>query len=716
MNPRRVFSNPWLQSLLLVLAVFGLYAQTRHHAFVHVDVSDYLLDNVHVQHGFSAESLRWAWTTFYASNWHPLTWMSHMLDVQLFGLAPAGHNLESAGWHAANSVLALFLVRALTQRPGVAFFVAACFALHPLRVESVAWIAERKDLLAGFFGLAALLAWTRYAQRGSRAAYAASLALFVLGSCAKPMLVTWPFVLLLFDVWPFDRRARGFGRLLAEKLPFFAVAAGSCVLTWLAQEEGRAIQPLELLPLEWRLANAIRAYGVYLLHAVRPVGLASFYPHAGAATNLVEVAVSGAVLVALAFAAWRAWRSAPWAAVCLAFFVGTLVPVIGIVQVGGQALADRYTYLPLLGVFLAGTLAFDALARALPQLASVTRVLAVIVCVALFALAWRQVGTWRDSGTLGAAEARVVGEHPWALNLIARQQMSENNWTGAALTLERSVKLEPSGSLAWNLLGMSYSFAGDLARAEPALRRAYALDPRNPNIAHRLGEVLLNFGQLDEAEQLVRQALAFDDGHPAAHNVYGRILLVRGDTAGARSEFERAIALQPDFTPARNNLARLLMWQGDHAGALAQLDRVLELFPGDVEARRGRARELSALGRAVDAARELEALAAEQPRWAPLLADLAWVLASAPESPPRDPTRALKFAQDAVRFDGSSTASILDAAAFAYAVNGRFAEAVPAAETALTRANERGELELARRIQARLDGYRQQRVDVTAPR
>ncbi|MBK7875737.1 MAG: tetratricopeptide repeat protein [Planctomycetes bacterium] len=702
---------------VLVAAVFAVYGVTARHDFVSIDVSEYLLENTHLQRGFTWEGVQWAWSAKYASNWHPLTWMSHMLDVELFGFAPAGHNLVNAGWHALNSVLAFFLFARLFGHPWRALFVAACFALHPQHVESVAWIAERKDVLSTAFGLVSLLAWERWARSGSRAGYALALVLLALGLCTKPMLVTWPFVLLLLDAWPFRRTDRGWALLVVEKLPFFALAAASAVLTWWAQSSSGAVQSLELIPLEWRLANVVLSYGRYLLHTVWPVDLIVHYPHPGPTIAMRDVTLSAVVLVGALVGGFATRAKAPWLWLGACFFVGTLVPVIGLVQVGGQAMADRYSYVPLFGVFLAVTWSVAEWAARNPSARKLVALVAVLAVAAQFVLARAQVGTWKNSFTLGAEVVRVAPYSSWGWNLVAQHQMVNGNFVDAAANLEKSVAAQPGDPHAWHMYGKALYVLNEHGAAEDAFRRALALQPANPAFLNHLAEVLLTTNRPAEAAPLVQRALELDERYSGAHLNQGRLLLLSSDFDGAEREFRRAVELLPSFTPARNQLARLLMRRGEHAGALKEIEAVLGYVPGDMEARRGRARCLDALGRDREARDELEALVAQFPTFLPAQGDLAWLLASSADPALRDVSRAVIVAEKAVAAaQGNRPPGLLDALALAYAQSGRFSEAAAAAETAAARATELGDAEQAKRIAARLAAYREKRVDLDVPR
>ncbi|MES1180725.1 MAG: hypothetical protein ABUL66_02560, partial [Verrucomicrobiota bacterium] len=421
-------SRPRLVALLLALATLLVYLPVTRNGFVNFDDGDYVTGNRLVKDGLTWAGIRWAFTTFHASNWHPLTWLSHMLDCQLFGLSPGAHHCVNVLWHAANTVLLFVLLLRLTSSLWPSAFVAALFAWHPLHVESVAWVAERKDVLSTCFALLTLLAYTRYAQSTTsdrrqvaggfsssffilHSSFYLALVCFALGLMAKPMLVTLPFVMLLLDYWPLKRfsvSAFRFYRfpLLLEKLPFFLLAAVSCVITYRAQDAGASVASLERVPLHLRLENSLVSYPAYLLKTIWPANLAVIYPLPKEIPG-IAAATAAAVLIFFSTVVARARQRSPYLLVGWLWFLGTLVPVIGLVQVGSQSMADRYTYFPLIGVFIAAAFGVHALAVRFqfPKLAAAAAGLTLTACVGL---AENQLRHWRDSESLFAHAVAVT--------------------------------------------------------------------------------------------------------------------------------------------------------------------------------------------------------------------------------------------------------------------------------------------------------------------
>jgi Flp pilus assembly protein TadD len=557
-NPR---ARVLLVALLLAALTAGVFAPTLRHGFVNYDDREYVLENGQVRAGLSLAGVRWALTATAAGNWHPLAWISHMTDVQLFGLAPAGHHLTSLLLHLLAALLLFELLRRLTGLVWPPALVAALFAVHPLHVESVAWVAERKDVLCGFLWILTLEAYRRSRARPGTLRSAAVVLLFALCLMAKPMAVTLPLTLLLLDFWPLGRFSRGnAGALLREKAPLLALAAASCWVTYAAQEQGRLVKSLAQFPPLARAGNALLAYAAYLGATLWPGDLAVFYPHPGAALrwSLAGVAAAGLLLATTAALATR--RRLPWLATGWLWFLGTLLPVIGLVQVGEQARADRYTYIPLVGLFLAAAWTWRELARRRPALGARGPALALLV---LAALAWRaraQVATWESSVTLFEHALAVTAENDLALNNL-----------GAALV--------------------------DAGRSEEAVARleaAVRLRPDRAGIRSNLGQALANAGRTDEAVAQYREALRIDPGNARVHNNLGVALDRRGDLAGAAAGYREALRLAPGFAEAHNNLGAALARQGARDEALAHFREAVRLSPGYAAARANLERALAA--------------------------------------------------------------------------------------------------------------------------
>ena len=451
-----------------------------------------MTENAHVRTGFSADTVGWAFSTGACGNWHPLTWMSHALDCQIFGLNPVGHHLVSVALHAANAALLFLALHALTGAVWRSAAVAALFAVHPLHVESVAWVAERKDVLSTFFGLLALLAYARDKRLGVIATFALSL-------MSKPMMVTLPFVLLLLDRWPLDRWSGTVppAALIREKLPLFAMAGASCVVTVLVQQKGGAVQPLEFVSPATRLANAAVSYVAYLAKAFWPVSLAPLYPLAKSipvGTTIGAVAILTAVTVGVLLAR----KSAPYLAAGWLWYLGMLVPVIGIVQVGVQSIADRYTYLPLAGIFVMVVWgAVDLAARAaIPRAVPATA--AALALAACAVLTWRQVPRWRDSVTLFEHTLAVTSGNYIMHCDLGIVLLRDNRIDEGVAHLEEARRIRPDHAPTLSALGVVAVSRGRLDEAEALFRAALRSNPHFSGAQQNLRKVLETRGQLPQ--------------------------------------------------------------------------------------------------------------------------------------------------------------------------------------------------------------------------
>ena len=568
--------------LFIALALFActvaVYFQTRRFDFVNYDDPEYVTANPHVRAGLTLDGLEWAFTSTEAANWFPLTRLSEMLDGQLFGLSSGGPHLVNVFWHAAAALLLFaFLTRATGARWPAAF-VAFVFALHPVHVESVAWIAERKDVLSGFFWFLTLWAYVRYAERRSAAWYALVVAAFCCGLMAKPMIVTLPLVLLLLDVWPLRRRPA-----LKEKLPLFALAAAASVFTFLVQQQSGAVRALAAVPLAMRVENALVSYAVYIWKTVWPSGLSVFYPYP-ARIPFWQPLAAAAALAAISYLVIRCFRTMPHLAVGWLWFLITLAPVIGLVQVGSQSRADRYLYVPMIGLLI--MLAFLPRARGLP-------VFAVLVCGALVPATYAQIAHWRDSETLFRHALAVTADNPVAEHNLGSALLDQpEKLEEAAAHLREAVRLAPDSVRARTDLGTALAKMGKYDEAIGEYNHALRLDPqsettrrnlenavRDMAVAHyRRGMDLARSGASADAIGEVEAALRIRPDYPEAHNDLGVLWSqVPGRSMDAISQFQQAIRLKPDYVDARYNLAVALADRGRTAEAIVQLEDALRI-------------------------------------------------------------------------------------------------------------------------------------------
>jgi tetratricopeptide (TPR) repeat protein len=585
-NPGAAQARPRFIALLLALITLLAYCPVTRNGFVNYDDNDYVTDNRTVQNGLTWAGIQWAFTTGHAGNWHPVTWLSHMLDCELFGLNAGAQHSVNVLFHTANTVLLLLLLFRLTGALWPSAFVAALFAWHPLHVESVAWISERKDVLSTFFALLTLLAYVKAvtSDRGSAIAalrrgkqmtemeknvpapvrsrftfhvsrfYWLALACFALGLMSKPMLVTLPFVMLLLDYWPLRRwpgiegPGSGLQRLVLEKWPFFLLAILSCVVTYLAQQHGEAVVAFQQFPLAPRLANALIAYERYLGKTFWPSNLAVLYPLSFNRSWLpARAAMAAGLLFVVSWLVWRKHRAYPYLLAGWLWFLGMLVPVIGLVQVGSAALADRYTYFPLVGVFIAVAFGVRDLARRFQFPKAAVAAAAALTLAGCLVLTEHQLRCWRDSESLFAHALAVTAEdNPYARINYGMALDQNGRWAEAIIQYREALRIAPGNFEAHYNIGNLLDKMGRPEEALPELLQAVQINPKLPAVRDALGAVLVELGRLDEAGSQFTEALRLDPANPAAHFDLGKLLLKQGRDAGAKDEFRAALRLDPD--------------------------------------------------------------------------------------------------------------------------------------------------------------------------
>lgn len=760
-RPERKFQATVLAGALLALITLVVYWPAVHNGFVNFDDPDYITGNPRVLSGLTAENIRWAFTSYHSSNWHPLTWLSHMLDAQLFGPRPAGHHLVSVLWHVINSVLLLLVLKRMTQALWRSALVAALFALHPLHVESVAWVSERKDVLSAFFFLLTLAAYTRYARREPAAAgagrkpdrarwgyYALALAFFALGLMSKPMLVTLPFVLLLLDFWPLSRltpdwprmRWNGIAPLLIEKIPFFALTVASSAITFLVQRASGAVVSLGHAPFENRLANALVSYLRYLGKTFWPVDLAAFYPYRVFGWDDWQVwgalVLLGAVSVVLVMAA----RQRRYLPVGWFWFLGMLVPVIGFVQVGKQAWADRYTYLPHIGLFiLLAWAAADAIRRF--KSARLPAFLAAgLVLITCGVLTHRQAAVWRSSRTLFEHAARVTPGNFVAYGVLAAALVDEGKLDEALEYCQKALALSPGYPEAHNTLGAIYtrqrkyaeaqrhyelaletdatyseSFAGladvlNLQRrhveAEAKAREAVRLGPLNVVAWFQLATALHHQGKFEEAESCYRHMIELNPALYTPRRFLGNLLASQGKTDQAIAQFQEALRLQPRDADTRTVLGAVLLEKGRVEEATGQLAEAVRLAPTNALAHYQLALVQQGTGKIPEAIASYRAALEAQPHWPEALNNLAWLLASSAEATLRNGAEAVGLAEKACALTERKVPVFLGTLAAAYAEAGQFDKAVATAEEAIAKAEAEGQKEIAARNRELIELYR----------
>ncbi|HSA10026.1 MAG TPA: tetratricopeptide repeat protein [Candidatus Paceibacterota bacterium] len=617
--------------LLLALLTVAIFLPVAWQGFVNYDDSDYVTENTHVQGGLKWTNIVWAFTTGHASNWHPLTWLSHMLDSQLFGLNAGGHHLVSVAFHIANALLLFLLLRCMTGALWRSLVVAGLFSLHPLHVESVAWASERKDVLSAFFFLLTIWAYARYAEGGMPVAegrrpglevsggqpassiaswscgcrlgpgiwYLLALGCFGLGLMSKPMLVTLPFVLVLLDYWPLRRfRCAAVGRLVLEKVPFLLLAAASSVITFIVQRKGGAVSTS--LTLGERLANALVSYVRYIGKMLWPKDLSILYPHPGH-WPAWQVVGSAVLLVAVCVVVFLLARRRPYLAVGWLWFCGTLVPVIGLVQVGIQSMADRYTYLPLIGLFIMVAWGLEELVPERPWRGGVLAIVAALSLAVCALLTERQIRFWRDSEALFRHAVQVTANNYLAYNNLGFYLNGRGRTSEAMENYRMALKINPAYEDALNNLGYALAGQKKFAEAVPLYEAALRVRPNHAEVHNNLGNALSELGRIDEAIQHYRIVLEQKPEHADAHNNLGIALAMKGKLDEAVPHFYAAIRYKPNYASAHSNLGNALAVQHKLDEAIKEYQTALRLKPEDPQAHNNLGNALAEQGKAEEA-------------------------------------------------------------------------------------------------------------------
>jgi protein O-mannosyl-transferase len=593
------FGRPDLLILLgLAVMTFAIYAQVIGHQFITLDDDSYIKENLMVNRGITLGGFAWAFTTFHAGNWHPLTWIAHMIDSQLFGMNAGGHLLVNALIHVANTLLLFWFLLRTTHARWPSALVAALFALHPLHVESVAWASERKDTLSTFFGLLSLIAYVRYAEERSSRQYAWTSVTLALGLLAKPMLVTWPFVMLLLDYWPLRRFeltsrnevATKLWLLVREKLPLFALVAASAVITSIAQSHAGAVRTFTDFPIALRLSNALVSYAKYLLLTFWPNDLTVYYSLAPAGIPAWQIIGAAFLLIGITAFCLFQGKIRPYLIVGWLWFLGTLVPVIGLVQVGGQSMADRYFYIPSIGLFIAVVFGLADIAKSWRVAPSLSAGIAGGVLLIVATLTNAQIHLWSNSFTLFKHALAVAPPDLHVENGLGLAMGGSGRYDEAAAHFEKALQIRPDDYLSLlnigatryyqgrlpeaveyyqaairsqpdapkghNLLGMALAAQNRKEAALDEMRRASELAPKDADIRNNLGLALAGLGRIPEAIDQLHEALRLNPNNAEAHSNLGLALLASGKPRESVPEFEAALRLKPELKVAADSLRR----------------------------------------------------------------------------------------------------------------------------------------------------------------
>jgi protein O-mannosyl-transferase len=698
----------------LGLITLALYLPALHHGFVDYDDQQYVTDNPRVQAGLTWHGFVWAFG-FHAGNWHPLAWLSHMLDCQIYGARPWGHHLTSVLLHAATTMLLFLVFDRMTKASWRSAAVAALFAWHPLHVESVAWVAERKDVLCAFFWMLTLWFYVRYAAKPSAPRYLLCLGSFILCLMAKPMGVTLPFVLLLLDYWPLKRisdfkfQISNFKKVLLEKIPFLVLSAIACVLTMRAQE--LAIVSTAGLPVLQRIFHVLAAYNHYVVAMFVPRHLAVYYPYQ---IHLPALTIAGAVcgLGLITFLATKNFRRRPCILVGWLWFLGTLVPVIGLVQVGDQAWADRYTYIPLIGLFVA----LVWLADELIENRIVLEIAAVSAGAVLIALTSVQLSYWKNTRTLFEHADKVTPENFMAVTVLGSLFAKEHKLNEAMQYYRTALRYKPEFPEAQFFMGNALDEEGDLDAAIAEYQKALWFLPTQEQTHIFMGMALAKEKKYDEAIAHYNAALQLNPDSAVTHNNLGRIYQTQGDLDTALKHYNAALEIDPKLALAHNNLGILLLQKGNLAEGTRQLRAALELKPEHTETEFNLALALNQqeqwseaaelfqktadayradpkahfdfglalahLKKTRQAMSEYAAALLIQPDFPDALDSLAWILSTTTSADFRNGTEAVKMAERACELTGRQDPMKIKTLAAAYAETGRYAEAIQTLQTA----------------------------------
>ena len=653
-----------LLGLGLALVTLLLFLPSKGYDFIYLDDYDYVVANPQVQEGLTWAGVKWAFTAEHASNWHPLTWLSHMLDCSLFGVNPGPHHLVNVLLHVINSGLVALLWYRLTGQRGVAFFIGALFAWHPLRLESVVWIAERKDVLSACFGLSALWSYVIYAQDRTNEAvkspaglatcdsscryYWLALALFALGLLAKPMLVTIPCVMLLLDFWPLGRWGKPW-RLVWEKAPFFLLSVLSCVVTVIVQRR-EAVISLESFPLTLRLENALISYVRYLGKILYPVDLAVFYPMPPQ-YPLWQIAGAVLGLTGISFWVWRERQRQPWWLVGWCWYVGMLVPVIGLVQVGWQAGADRYTYWPAMGLVAASVFTVSQQIKKIPARKFTFVALGGLLALAFAGLTAWQLPAWRNAETLGTRALKITKQNTVGRQLRGKYYYDQGRREEALREFQQAVQL-----------GGSY-----VPGAAPGGNADLLPDRQSEKIG---------------AER--ESNLPLLPGSAPAHNDLGNLLSELGRKEEALQHYRAASRLSPNSAEPYNNVAVTLVELGRFPEALTAHAKAIELAPDAARSYYLTGKTYWRMGQGAKAIRDFRQALAVAPQDYQSLTMLARILAATPDAALRNGTEAVVLAQRAAELTGQQQPLVLDVLAMAYAEQRNFAAAQQTITQAIT--------------------------------
>jgi len=713
--------------VVLAIATLGIYWQVRQFEFISFDDNWYIYLNEYVKGGLTWESFQQMLSeeTEYTGNWHPVTSLSHMLDYELYELEAGGHHFTSLVFHIANTLLLLLVLHKMTRNLWSSVFVAALFALHPLHVESVAWASERKDVLSTFFWFLTMLAYVHYTSKPGIVRYLLTLFFFAIGLMSKPMLVTLPFVLLLLDYWPLNRlnfvetvgdidnqehkledRVSKWSviyRLVIEKIPFFVFSLISCIITFRVQQSSKAVAVSEYLPLKFRIFNVGVSYVKYIWQTIYPRQLAFFYPHPGFKLPLWQPIVCFLILALISlcsiYAIKRRYIATGWF-----WFIGTLVPVIGLIQVGKQATADRYTYVPLTGLFIIAAWGVPEVLARLRYRKLILASFSVIILFVLSFITWHQAGYWRNDITLYKHATEAVPNNILARESLGRAYLEEGKFKEASKQYKEILRIRPDSATAQLYLGKALLGSGEF---DEAIKVYKNLLPEIPDVAKGSGtsdlyarysqeSAIVKSGKLDEMLII----------YTMAHNNLGIALSRKGKFSESVKHFSEALRINPDFASAHANIGHSLLRIGKSEEAAKHFRESVRLNPNVIMAHYYLGFLLKSQGKADEAIKHFYEVLRLNPNWVEPMNNLAWLLATTKSDNLQGPGEAVKIALRACKLTNYQHAGSLDTLAVAYAAAGRFTEAIETAEKAINAAKSSNQRNLIKGIKKRLELYK----------
>ncbi|MBF0568996.1 MAG: tetratricopeptide repeat protein [Nitrospirae bacterium] len=588
-----------LMVIFFAVAVFAVYIPLYGSGFVSFDDLNYVTLNSHIKEGLTLNNIMWSFRSTYFANYHPVTWLSHMADISLYGLKPMGHHLTSVLFHAGNTVILYLLILLMTGKYGQSVAVAALFAFHPFAVESVAWVSERKNVLSTFFWLLTIVVYVYYTRRPTLAKYAAALGLFALSLMSKPMAVTLPFTLLLIDYWPLGRFQSGRRPVLKsiiEKLPFFVFSIASGIVTILVQQREGAIVPLDGLPMSGRLVNAITSYWGYIEKTIYPVGFAVFYPHTDVFSES-EVAIKGLSLLVITVAAFLLRKRAPYILMGWLWYVVTLVPVIQVIQVGGASMADRYAYVPLIGLYIILCFVVAGLIESRPKVQKITPVIFTAILLTLAVLTWRQAEVWRDSGTLFKHASDVTKGNYVAYNEYGMYLEGEGRLDEAIREFSKGLEVAPDNTLLNFNMWEALNAKGSKDEADKYYLKALPRGNDNtgePSLFKMRGVELMRAKNYDKAVQYLSKALQAAPGDAELYNYLGLCL-------GAQKKYKESLEVFLNGLRANPSSWELYFHRGLILKAMGREDEAAESFQNSRRLNHGNSRSPEAAnGRQVE--------------------------------------------------------------------------------------------------------------------